>query len=495
MFSGRRTYSDLIYRLFNRNTFHYYFGDINIKINHKFSRKDRVYLSFYSGKDELEYTLNSTFVNLNWGNYTTVARWNHLFNQKLFGNLSVYHTRYRLNFELGFDFMGKNINNLYFSQVEDIGARYDFEYNLNSKHHLEYGLNTTFHTFKPGVFSSNDLIFDLSNFIETSPSTYSFDTYAYIQDEWQVNPKIILRHGVHLTYYQAGKKPYVNPQPRLAALYKLSPKWSLKASATSTVQYIHLLSNPGTSLPTDIWVSSSDRIKPQKQWQLSFGTAGSLFNDMFEVQSEVFYREFSNLIDYKITASNAITSNWENQVVTDGTGKAYGFEFQLRKSAGNLTGWLAYTYSRSFRKFKEFNNGELFPYIYDRPHDFKIALKQRFSDHFNLGINWVYSNGRRGTVEIGKFLNAEGEKASLYSGKNAYQYPDYHRLDLAFNFIKKTRWGQYTVSIGAYNVYNHLNAFTVVKGNFFDSGITNDPTVYQLSLFPILPYVSYQFKF
>ncbi len=494
MVSGRRTYSDLLYRPFLSGgvDFIYYFGDLNLKLNHKFSRKDRLYLSFYQGRDKIKYEENPNRFGFSWGNYTGVLRWNHLFNDRLFSNLSFFYTRYKLAVETAFSSgiaLDVDQESTYFSSIQDMGIRYDFEYNLSRKHNIEFGLNYTFHDFKPGILNQTIGIENIDAVLDVSPSIYSHDIFAYLQDEWQLNERFSVNMGLHGASYFSGASSYNSLQPRFSALYQLTDTWSLKTSAASMQQFIHLLANPGTSLPTDIWVSSSERVAPQESWQIAFGTAANLFNNKLELQSEVYYKGFSNLIDYKAAASSAIASNWEDQILTGGIGNAYGLELLVRKSSGKLTGWLAYGLGWSNRQFDEINDGEWYPFTYDRRHDLKISFKYRFSPRFDIGANWVYSTGRRGTIPISNFIDADGQVATLFTDRNAYVYPSYHRLDISFNFPKKTSWGRRVISFGAYNIYNRQNPFFVYFTNVASRNAT------QLSLFPVLPYFTYQFQF
>lgn len=489
MISGRRTYQDWILNLMGDSPVGYYFGDLNVKLNHKFSRKDRLYLSYYTGKDDLNSEYEDSRFAFFWGNHTGVVRWNHLFNDQLFSNLSFNYSRYRLGAEFGFQQGDVFANNGYYSLVEDYGIRYDFEYAYNNTHRFDFGASYTFHNIKPGLLTQSLSTFSLDSVMNIAPVQQTHDAFLYFQDEWQITQRLNFTSGLHFATYQTDGKNYSSLQPRASLLYQLSEKVSIKSSWASMQQFVHLLANQGTSLPTDIWVSSNRNIAPQKSWQIATGVAASLWEGGVSFETELYYKNFSNLIGYKPAASVAVASNWEANVVSGGIGESFGLETLIRKNTGKITGWIGYTLSKSQRQFDELNEGDWFPFKFDRRHDFKLSLKYTPRKRFNVAVNFVYSTGMRGTVPIGRFYDASGDVGYVFTKRNAFLYPDYHRMDIAFNFPKETSWGQRTWSFGAYNAYNRNNPFFV----YFTYG--QRPHANQLSLFPVLPYVSYQFKF
>jgi len=515
--SGRRTYYDLLVKPFlpeGQNT-GYYFGDLNAKVNHVFSRKDRLYASFYSGIDDFyfEETYNDGFeenetaIDTRWGNRTAALRWNHLFNDKLFSNLTATYTRYI--FETGFSqsYRGPSSNSEigqnYSSSIEDWGLRYDLEYSLNSRHSLRYGLSYTYHTFLPGVsqLTSNFDDQSIDSIINLSDPIYSHDLFAYLEDDWNLNEHWRLNYGLHYSHYLLNGANYQQVQPRLSARYLLQPNWSLKGSYALMNQYIHLLSNTSIGLPTDLWVSSTDKVKPQLSQQIAVGSTRGIKGNDYEVSIEAYYKWMENLIEYKEGASFFSNSDWERNVETDGRGETYGIEFLFRKNEGATTGWLGYTLAWSNRQFSNLNEGRVFPYKYDRRHDISLVVNHTFSEKFDMGLTWVFGSGNTFTAPVSKYLllNRDGfggfpypQVVDRYTDRNALRMPSYHRLDLGFNFHKETRWGRRTWNVSVYNAYNRQNPFFLLlqEGNGDD-----DAYVEQVSLFPIIPSIAYIFEF
>jgi hypothetical protein len=264
-------------------------------------------------------------------------------------------------------------------------------------------------------------------------------------------------------------------------------------------QFVHLLSNTGIGLPTDLWVSSTENVKPQISQQIALGSSHGLFNNNFEFSIESYYKWMSNLIEYKEGASFFSTTDWQNNVETDGTGKAYGFEFLLRKKKGNTTGWIGYTLAWTNRKFANLNNGARFPYRYDRRHDISVVLNHQFNKKIDMGFTWVYGSGNSFTAPIADvFLGGNPNNPFNFSGeyqvftdRNSLRMPAYHRMDLGINFHKKTKWGHRIWNISIYNAYNRRNPFFL----YLSENSNDDIVVNQVSLFPIIPAISYIFKF
>lgn len=519
--SGRRTYYDILARPFlpEGTTFGYYFADLNAKVNHIFSRKDRLYLSYYTGIDDFsarqDYQSDPFFntsegydqQNLSWGNHTAALRWNHLFNDQLFSNLTATFSQYR--FSVGFESYSKT-NNIeesfgfeYFSLIRDFGLRYDFEYNLNNKHSIKYGASYTFHTFKPGVAQiSEDFNGQkLDSLLNLSKVIRAHDIFGYIEDDYRLNDKWRFNYGLHFSaYFTDDNASYYSLQPRAAARYLVNDNWSLKGSYALMNQYVHLLSNSGIGLPTDLWVSSTAKVKPQISQQVAIGSTHNLANSKFEFSAEAYYKLMENLIEYKAGANFLGSTDWQNTVETDGKGEAYGLELLLRKKRGKTTGWIGYTLAWSNRQFENLNQGEKFPYRYDRRHDISVVLNHQFSKRFDLGLTWVYGTGNSFTAPIAKinlpgfnngFFGGPDAVYDQYSDRNSLKMPAYHRLDLGFNWHYETRWGEASWNLSVYNAYSRQNPFFL----YLSSNNEGERKVNQVSLFPIIPSVSYQFKF
>lgn len=523
--SGRRTYYDLLARPFmpEGTTFGYYFADFNAKVNHIISRKDRIYASYYNGIDDFmfrdEYEEDPFFgggdyvardeSRLDWGNHTAALRWNHLFNDKLFSNLSLTYSRYR--FRVGFESYYKEdtfeVSNgfEYFSQIEDLGLRYDFDYSLGRNHQVRFGASYTHHTFKPGVAQIQETFndFSLDSIMNLSKIVRAHDAFVYVEDDWKVNERLRINYGLHYSAYQTDDNAFYHSlQPRFSGRYLVNDDWSLKASYALMNQYIHLLSNTGIGLPTDLWVSSTAKVKPQLSQQVAIGSSHKLPWLKLDFSAEAYYKVMENLIEYKEGATFLSNIDWQEAVETDGRGEAYGLELLLRKKEGKTTGWIGYTLAWSNRQFSNLNRGEWFPYRYDRRHDVSIVLNHKFSDRFDLGVTWVYGTGNTFTAPIATTLIGSGSIGAgfspwqntidVYSDRNALRMPAYHRLDLGFNWHKKTKWGRATWNVSVYNAYSRQNPFFLYIGENWQTG---ERRVNQVSLFPIIPSISYQFQF
>lgn len=518
--SGRRTYVDLITAPILAATdgyrAGYYFGDFNAKINHLFSRKDRLYLSYYGGNDRFYYRekYSSSFdsfsqeteSHLEWGNHTGSLRWNHLFSNKLFGNLNATFTQYQFNT----GFSDRNTGDLpdensfegfeYFSRIRDYGLRYDFEYQINNKHQLRYGASYTYHIFNPGAsqfleeFNGNSL----DSALEYSKPIFSNDIFIYVEDDYQISDRWRANYGLHYSTYFLKGTQYQSLQPRVSLRYLLTDAWSLKASYANMNQFIHLLSNTGIGLPTDLWVSSTAKIRPQVSQQIALGSTRSFAGNEFEFSTELYYKWMENLIEYKEGASFVTSSDWENQVETDGKGWAYGLEVLLRKNKGATTGWIGYTLAWSNRQFDNLNYGETYPYRYDRRHDVSVVLNHEFSDKLDIGLTWVYGSGNSFTAPTANMLLPSNfnpdypDNFQIFSDRNGQRMPNYHRLDFGINFHKKTKWGKRTWNVSVYNAYSRLNPFFLYIGEDYRTG---EKEVRQVSLFPIIPSIAYIFSF
>ena len=531
MVSGRRTYIDALMAPFialaddfsEGESFRtgYYFWDFNTKINHTFSNKDKIYFSYYGGLDRfyLRYKYqyddpmgSSSFSeqgsnHLQWGNNTGTLRWNHLFNPKLFANLTAIYSRYK--FEVGSSYKdsynGANdeFSFKYFSNIEDYGMRYDLEYKPNNEHYVRFGGGYTFHVFKPGVFQVRE-IFDEFNFdsvLNLNPTYRTHDLFLYAEDEYKVNNRLLLNYGIHLAGYQVESSFFPSIQPRFSMRYMLTDAWAFKASYANMMQFIHLLSNAGLGLPTDLWVSSTDKIKPQVSNQIAAGVARDFKNSEYEFSMELYYKKMDNLIEYR-EGAGFISNDWESQVETGGQGWAYGSEWFIQKKKGNTTGWIGYTLAWSNRQFENLNRGKVFPYRFDRRHDISIVLLHKVSDKFDMGATWVYGTGNAITLPIARTGSLPGfsdrgffgfsDETRIYTERNGYRMPAYHRMDLGFNWHKKTKWGMRTWNLSFYNAYSRINPFYIDIGRNPETGKRE---AYKIGIFPILPSFAYNFKF
>ncbi len=375
----------------------------------------------------------------------------------------------------------------------------NFYYYPGPNHKIQFGVGETYHTFKPGV---NQLTINQSGTTTDttfgSSKTYSHEFYGYVQDDFKIGNRFMANAGVHFSNFYVREKWYYAIQPRLALNFVLDEKSSLKASYSRTTQYLHLLTNTSIGLPTDLWVPVTDSVPPQQGHQVALGYTREL-NKGFRVGGEVYYKTMDNLIEYKEGASFfGSNQDWENLIVV-GSGYSNGMEVLLEKRTGKTTGWIGYTLSWTNRKFDAINNGEYFPYRYDRRHDISVVLTHKFNDKIDIGVVWVYGTGNAVTLALQQY-NSLGDsefgpsQVEHIDSRNNYRMPSYHRLDVGVNIHKEKRWGEATWSFGIYNAYNRKNPFYLEYGYLKNS--TNDNKVLkQISLFPILPSISYSFKF
>ncbi|SHF67368.1 Outer membrane receptor for ferrienterochelin and colicins [Mariniphaga anaerophila] len=539
--SGRRTYLDLLARpvmkIVNKNTDGYdytggyYFYDLNAKINHIFSDRSRLYFSSYLGLDKAYSVEEGYYVEeyvryndrsesgLKWGNITNALRWNYVFGSKLFSNVTLTYSKY--NFNVGSESLTVNTRDNekredifdYNSGIEDFAGRIDFDYFPSARHSVKMGIGAIHHTFSPGVNHYN--FTDDSDSAAPSDTTFGNKNIAaseirmYGEDVFDISEKFQMNVGAHFSFFNVQGRNYTSFEPRASLRFLGSEKWSLKASYAQMSQYIHLLTTSTISLPTDLWLPATKNVKPQMSHQVAVGAFYKLPKG-FDLSAELFYKDMNNLIEYKEGASfSGVAEGWESKIET-GRGWAYGLEVMLEKNIGKTTGWIGYTLSKSERKFENLNFGKAFPAKYDRRHDVSLVLTHRFSDKIDVGATWVYGTGN--AVTLGQQTYAAGStgfsrwgvsEIQYYGGRNNYRMPAYHRLDVGVNFHKQKKHGIRTWSLGVYNAYSRQNPFYLFWGHNSKSGYneqgkyyeTSETALKQLSLFPLIPSVSYTFKF
>lgn len=521
MIAIRRTLLDIITRPFMNlfsminddagSLFGYYFYDANFKINHAFSNKDRVFLSFYSGKDKLfswqknEFSmgLNELDNDFNWGNITAVARWNHIYGDKLFSNTGVSYSRYKngtMNMEQFSDYQTGDVFKSYLyefnSQVKSLIAQLDWDWRINPANNVRFGINYQNMFYVPGstlTETLNDGLF-LSEF-SSIPTKQTNDGYVYFEDNIKIK-KLEVNVGVNLSACMVDSSIYPTIQPRIRLLWNLGGKFSIFGSYSEMTQNIHMLTRNNLDLSTDLWLPSTSTIKPMYAKQ---GVAGCKyeFNKSITASFETYYKKMNNLIEYREGANYIENqSDWES-LVTAGSGKAYGVEFLLEKKSGTLSGWISYTLSKSTRKFEELNGGKEFPFKYDRLHNFSIVAIWNINENVNLSATWVYYTGTAYTLTEGLYptINPDGSNygywAQALSERNGYRMPDYHRLDISANFSKIKKRGTRIWSIGIYNLYNRQNPYFM----YLDYNDNGTAILKQVCFFPIMPSFSYSFSF
>ncbi|MBK7212385.1 MAG: TonB-dependent receptor [Bacteroidales bacterium] len=517
--TGRRTYIDYLAQPivrgvtteYNKNGLFFY--DLNAKVNHVISAKDRLYLSVYSGKDEYyndvlpsEYLYDGVIYkeqsksSLSWGNLTSSAKWNHQINEKTFGNLAFTYSNYNFTVK---DFQesivvtdtstsSKMYSIRYLSGIRDFALKADIDYMPSPSHFIKFGMLSTFHTFQPGVntISIEESTTNISDSTSGSKAIEALETGLYFEDDYQLNERIKANFGLHYSSFLVEKKYYHSLQPRASVRYLLPGDWIAKGSYASMQQNIHLLTNSSIGLPTDLWVPSTAAIKPQKSKQFAAGISRT-FRRNYLVSLEGYYKWMNQIIEYTEGASYLNSNaNWEEKV-TVGKGNSYGMEILLQKKEGNTKGWIGYTLSWSNRTFPEINYGETFPYKFDRRHDISIVLMQKIDDKWDFSAEWVYGTGNAVTLATIKFPGPDGWEIQTFDKRNSYRAADYHRLDVSFTRTKETRWGTSSWNLGMYNVYNRKNPFYY----YFGVDSRGSKALKRVSLFQMIPSVSYTFRF
>jgi hypothetical protein len=498
--SGRRTYADLFSGLFTPgdSKVGYYFYDLNGKVNFTLGSKDHVYISGYFGNDKF-YTKpkgsaknNPSIYNssLLWGNITAVARWNHEFGPKLFGNLTVYYSQYKFNLSSGTKTTEQNIVSEYLTRlssgIKDKAVKYDIEFFPNPAHNIKVGIGAIAHRYEPSA--QHTRITSTTSPADTTIGDKPINAGeydAYIEDDIKISYRLKANIGLHYTAFNVNSKIHNSLQPRLSARYLVNENMSIKASYAQMNQFVHLLTNAGVGLPTDLWVPVTDRIPAELAHQVAAGVAYTS-KAGFEISVEGYYKTLKNVLEYKDGAgfvSN--TTNWQEKVVL-GKGNSYGMELFVQKKQGRLTGMLGYTLSWTNRTFDELNNGKTFPYHYDRRHDFKVAAVYSLTPKIEVSAEWVYGTGNAITIPVTAYASLGDERISVYGNRNDYRMPSYHRGDISIKFMKKKKCYERAWIFSVYNVYNRRNPFYIYRDvNEFK----------QMSIFPILPSITYQFKF
>ncbi|MGN6353661.1 MAG: TonB-dependent receptor [Parafilimonas sp.] len=520
--SARRTYIDVLMQPFIKksSSFYgsgYYFYDLNAKVNYQISNNDHLYLSGYFGRDKFKFNnaRRSFSTTIPWGNSTATFRWNHSFSKKLFSNVSLIYNDYK------FDFLGKqdDFKIGLSSGIKDWSAKADVDYFASTSHKIKFGGQYIYHTFFPSVASGSQdsIVFAPAN----TQRKFANEFGLYIQDDWDVTNHIKINYGVRFsafqqigpytsfttdangnkldsTVYNGGQnvKTYSGFEPRITLRYGFDNNSSIKASITRNLQYIHLVSNSGTTLPTDIWVPSTYRVQPQDGILYAAGYFRNFANNMFETSLEVYYKTMRHQIEYKEGYTPGLADPEESFVF--GKGWSYGSELFINKVKGRLTGWVGYTLSWTWRRFPALNEGRKYPSKYDRRHDLSIVGIYELSPKWKLSSTFVFGTGNATSLPE-RFYFVDGTLTQEFSSINAYRMKPYHRLDMAVTYTPKQKKprrykGSWVFSI--YNAYSRQNPYFY----YFDQdGALADGslkvTAKQVSLFPIIPAVTWNVRF
>lgn len=548
--SARRTYADLLLRPIvarlaldddgkTKLKAGYHFYDINAKAVHTFSDKSRLYATFYAGNDNVNIKVRTesslqedqylSFDN-DWGNLIGGLRWNYVIGPRLFMNLSTSYTQYTNTMVAGIESVAtladgseqiSTINGNYLSTIRDLTFRADFAFAPNSNHDIQFGTYLTRHWVQPSVASASINYFDQIQMNEAwqmdtnmrDALVVANDWVCFAEDDWSVNDILKVNYGLHFSGFQVENSFYPSLQPRVSSRLLLGENVSVKMGYAYMSQYMHLLSTTSVSMPTDLWVPSTDRIRPMNAHQM----AASICYDMplvAEFSVEGYYKHMSNLIEYKDGATAMGTSQGWEDLVCLGDGRTYGVEFLAQRNFGELTGWVAYTWSRTTHHFdrpgQQLNHGNPFPAKYDRRHDLSVVLNYKFSDRFDVSATWVFCSGNTATLAMQRYPVASdnpedyaaGQGELLHvSSRNNYRMPNYHRADISANFHRtfttrhtlangQPRKIRRTINVSVYNLYNKANPYLTYTSNQHSS-LGYSRALVQLSIFPILPSVSY----
>ena len=551
MLSGRTTYLDLIMvpvmkRVTAGTAAGYYFFDLNGKFNFDLGKKDKLYFSAYFGRDKFHLSQKEKYesgneydkykMGLFWQNATATVRWNHLYSNKVFSNMSFIFSDYTMNTYMGYKyFYGTNspynesFNSDFKSGIRDYTLKYDVTYRPNATHHLLAGAAVTYHEARPNAIMMKADTLNMRNVEKAQGLEYAL----YVEDEINIRNRFRINPGVRLVAFSVPHKTWFSPEPRLSMSYNILSNLALKASYAMMSQSMLLLSTSTIGLPTDLWVPVTDSIRPQRSQQVAFGIHYDLKKPRLSFSVEGYYKKMDHILAYKEGTSyftnmlqnimdEEVPTNFQNKWtdnVTTGRGWSYGVEFLVRKEAGNFTGWIGYTLSWTKQQFDELNFGEPFFARYDRRHDVSIVLMYSPTKWLNLSMSWVFATGNAITLPTSLYpsedLNAYLENLlppeqseyyyytsyiENYGKKNDFRMKPFHHLDIGVQFIKphKRNNGQSIFEISIYNIYNHHNPFfyfTTQEYRETESGGEIINKIQQISIFPIIPTFSYHFKF
>ncbi len=510
MISGRRTYADAFLAFakdssVRKNTLYFY--DLNAKANYQLDNKNTIYLSGYFGRDELG--LNETF-GFGWGNATATLRWNHLYSNSLFSNTSLIYSNYNYVIE---NFIEEN-NFKVSSSIRDLNLKQDFQLSLSNSHNLRFGLDLISHTIAPGSITSGA---GSSVNEETIERRRGNEVAMYVSDEWEISDRFNIVYGLRgssfflkgpgqfNTYdtegivtasklYDSGElvEDYFRLEPRLSASYILGATSSVKVSYTRNTQNLHLMSNSTATSPTDLYIMSSNNVKPEIADQVAGGYFRNFRDDKYEFSAEVYYKTMHNQIEYRSGTDLRGNKNVEADLLY-GEGRAYGIELFVKKRFGKLNGWVGYTLSKTERQFDDIDEGQWFLAKQDRTHDLSVVGIYKAGTRWTLSSTFVYNTGNAVTFPAGKY-QINNQTYFYYSNRNSDRMPDYHRLDLAATLeAKPGKRLQSSWSLGFYNIYNRKNAYSI---DFRDNpdDLTKTQAV-KTTLFGIIPSITWNFKF
>jgi CarboxypepD_reg-like domain/TonB-dependent Receptor Plug Domain len=497
--SARRSHIDLLLKPLTSKSTTYKFYDVNAKMNYELGKKDHIFLSFFKGNDNAAYTgANSLNYGTDFGNTTGTLRWNHLLGSKIFSNTSFIYNDYHLG-------LGTTQNNYYevlYTGIKDINIKTDITYTPNSKHKIKTGFTFSRHNLYPAAVSSriprrgNKITINKDSISARVSNEFAF----YAGDEFDISNKVAVNYGVRVPVFTAAGTTYSSIEPRITAKISIDPATSVKFSWTQMNQFLHSVPNSTASLPTDIWLSSSKIIKPQKSSQAAVGLFKNFNDNSIEASAEIYYKTMGNQVLFKEGSQIVLSTNLDS-LLTFGKGKSYGLELFVKKNFGKLSGWLSYTLSKTTQLFPELNRGKEFPASFDRRHNFALVGTYELNKRWTVSADFVFYTGRAFTLPVGRVtvpINGSLYDAYYYdfTSRNNARLSNYHRLDVSFSNKKTTKLFHKKYErewvFGAYNIYSRLNPYFIYLTT---NPATKQPEARQVSLLPIIPSVSFNFKF
>ena len=511
LIAGRRTYADLFLPFAKDESVRdnkLFFYDINLKLTHIINEKNRLYLSGYGGRD----VFKNQFSSIEFGNQTASLRWNHLFSKKIFLNMSLIYSGY--SYDLGSP-EAEAFSFKWLSDLSEYTSRFDFTHYVSGNHKLKYGATLTWHQIFPGSISGIGNTSDNSEFI--LPSANALESSLYFTDDFQVSERLTLKYGLRFSafqnmgpgtvynydneynpvdsaVYKKGKiyNTYSGLEPRLAFTYMVDELSSVKGSYSHTTQYLTLAQNSTTGTPLDIWFPASPNVEPQLCDQIAAGYFRNFKKNMYEISVEVYYKNLRRLIDFRDHAQLFLNQYLEGELRI-GKGYSYGVETIIRKNEGRLSGWVSYTYSRSFRIVPEINYGRRYVSPYDKPHNLNIVVNYGITSRIAASATWIYATGLPVTFPTGKAIIGNAI-IPIYSDRNSYRMEDYHRLDLSISLKSREKPGkrwQSELNLSVYNAYNRHNTWAI---NFVrdpaDPYVTYAEKTYLFAIIPALTYTA-----
>lgn len=516
--NGRRTYFDFITREINEANEgnadfqpipDYYFYDLSAKVHAQLSPKDQLSFTGYTGRDHFNFNDNVLGFNFLWGNKVGVLQWKHAYNPDFYQTVHASYSGYQYRIRNTY----QDVTHTVGSGINDFNFKNNFEYILSDQHTLSFGLQYIHHTFDVLRREEEDQDGPLSLNQGEKDQVKAHEAAVFLADSWKISPRLQLDAGLRVSGFSVfkqlkatrsaknvGLKPFIGMEPRVSARYEASQSLALKASFSRANQYVHLISSSGASLPTNFWYPSNREILPQIAEQYALGADWQLGNSGYLLSNEVYYRNMDNQIDFRDGAELFGNSDVTADLVY-GNGWAYGNEIYLEKQEGKTTGWIGYTLSWTYRKFDEINGGEAFAATNDRRHDLTLVLRQELSPRLSFSGNWVFCSGNVTSLPQSRVLlqghkGANAHMVPVYSKRNSYRMAAYHRLDVGLVYDLKPSWGEADISFGVYNLYNRRNPYFIYfeqEGGGDKEGVQFNAK--QLSLFPILPSISFNYSF